>query len=128
LLVLFATVLGAAFVAFQTERGTRLLWDVATQATRGALSGKLDSGALATGVHLRDVKWTGGGTQVSIDRIDGQWALTRAPWRFSIVYLHLVRLTRGLPHRRLPARLRNCRTTLRCRCNSISGSSLFKRS
>ncbi|MEC4601324.1 hypothetical protein VPD39_30745, partial [Burkholderia vietnamiensis] len=56
----------------------------------GRLAGTLEGGSLATGVRLRDFAWTspaGAGTEVRIDRLDGRWALTRAPWRLSIAYL-----------------------------------------
>ncbi|AIO33059.1 hypothetical protein DM39_2525 [Burkholderia cenocepacia] len=88
LLVVLAVALVLA--AATTERGTRLAWQTAVRVLGGRLAGTLDGGALATGVRLRDVAWTspgGAGTELRIDRLDGRWALTRAPLRLSIAYL-----------------------------------------
>ncbi|KAB0643148.1 hypothetical protein F7R23_34930, partial [Burkholderia diffusa] len=41
-------------------------------------------------MRVRGFAWTspgGAGTEVRIDRLDGRWALTRAPWRLSVDYL-----------------------------------------
>ncbi|WP_107313716.1 translocation/assembly module TamB domain-containing protein [Burkholderia metallica] len=81
-----ALVLGAA----TTERGTRLAWQAAERVLGARLAGTLEGGSLATGVRLRGFAWTspdGTGTEVRIDRLDGRWALTRAPWRLSVAYL-----------------------------------------
>jgi translocation and assembly module TamB len=88
LLVVLAVALVLA--AATTERGTRLAWQSAVRVLGGRLAGTLEGGSLATGVRLRDFAWTspaGAGTEVRIDRLDGRWALTRAPWRLSIAYL-----------------------------------------
>ncbi|ONZ85043.1 hypothetical protein A8F49_31165, partial [Burkholderia cenocepacia] len=88
LLVVLAVGLVAGAVT--TERGTRLAWQVAGKVLGARLAGTLEGGSLATGVRLRGFAWTspdGTGTEVRIDRLDGRWALTRAPWRLSIAYL-----------------------------------------
>ncbi|WP_321848973.1 translocation/assembly module TamB domain-containing protein [Burkholderia diffusa] len=81
---------GLVLAAAPTERGTRLAWQTAVRVLGGRLAGTLEGGALATGVRLRGFAWTspgGAGTEVRIDRLDGRWALTRAPWRLSVDYL-----------------------------------------
>ncbi|MGR3907887.1 translocation/assembly module TamB domain-containing protein [Burkholderia sp. SR8] len=88
LLVVLAA--GLVLAAATSERGTRLAWQTAVHVLGGRLAGTLEGGALATGVRLRDFAWTspgGAGTEVRIDRLDGRWALTRAPWRLSVAYL-----------------------------------------
>ncbi|AOI66304.1 hypothetical protein WS51_22455 [Burkholderia territorii] len=81
---------GLVLAAATTERGTRLAWQTAVRVLGGRLAGTLDGGALATGVRLRGFAWTspgGAATEVRIDRLDGRWALTRAPWRLTVDYL-----------------------------------------
>ncbi|KVV46857.1 hypothetical protein WT27_06035 [Burkholderia territorii] len=81
---------GLVLAAATSERGTRLAWQTAVRVLGGRLAGTLDGGALATGVRLRGFAWTspgGAGTEVRIDRLDGRWALTRAPWRLTVDYL-----------------------------------------
>ncbi|RXV71573.1 hypothetical protein D1006_03835 [Burkholderia stabilis] len=88
LLVVLAA--GLVLAAVTTERGTRLAWQAAERVLGARLAGTLEGGALATGVRLRGFAWTspdGTGTEIRIDRLDGRWALTRAPWRLSIAYL-----------------------------------------
>ncbi|HWT35599.1 MAG TPA: translocation and assembly module protein TamB, partial [Paraburkholderia sp.] len=49
-------------------------------------------GSIATGLHMRDVRWRsldGSGTDIRVDRIDARWALDDKPWRFVIDYLHV---------------------------------------
>ncbi|AOJ10966.1 translocation/assembly module TamB domain-containing protein [Burkholderia mayonis] len=88
--VLIAATAGALFAAATTERGTQLAWHAAVKLLGGRLSGTLEGGTLATGVRLTQLAWTspdGSGTEVRIDRVAGRWALTRAPWRFTIASL-----------------------------------------
>ncbi|MEN2472810.1 translocation/assembly module TamB domain-containing protein [Burkholderia sp. GS2Y] len=88
LLVVLAA--GLVLAAVTTERGTRLAWQAAERVLGARLAGTIEGGALATGVRLRGFAWTspdGTGTDIRIDRLDGRWALTRAPWRLSIAYL-----------------------------------------
>ena len=88
LLVVLAA--GLVLAAATTERGTRLAWQAAVRVLGGRLAGTLEGGSLATGVRVRGFAWTspgGAGTEVRIDRLDGRWALTRAPWRLSVDYL-----------------------------------------
>jgi translocation and assembly module TamB len=80
------------FYALNSERGTRYVWQAATSVLGGQLTGTLDGGAIATGLRLRNVHWKsldGKGTDVSVDSVSGRWALTRAPWRFTIDYLRI---------------------------------------
>jgi translocation and assembly module TamB len=82
--------LGAVLFALTTDRGTRYAWDAATSLLGGRLSGKLDGGAIATGLQLRDVRWKDGkGTDIAVDSVSGRWALTHDPLRFTIDYLHI---------------------------------------
>ncbi|SAK42372.1 PF04357 family protein [Caballeronia pedi] len=81
---------GGVFYVLTTERGTRYAWDAATSFLKGQLTGKLDGGAIATGLQLRDVHWKDGkGTDIAVDSVSGRWALTREPLRFTIDYLHV---------------------------------------
>ncbi|SAL35302.1 PF04357 family protein [Caballeronia turbans] len=85
-----ALAVGGVFYVLTTERGTRYAWDAATSLLKGQLSGKLDGGAIATGLQLRDVHWKDGkGTDIAVDSVSGRWALTREPLRFTIGYLHI---------------------------------------
>ncbi|KVT26848.1 translocation/assembly module TamB domain-containing protein [Burkholderia ubonensis] len=102
--LLVVLVAGLALAAVTTERGTRLAWQTAVHVLGGRLAGTLEGGALATGVRLRAFAWTspdGTGTEVRIDRLDGRWALTRAPLRLTIDALRAgtidVRIVPGPP-------------------------------
>ncbi|WP_338926499.1 translocation/assembly module TamB domain-containing protein [Mycetohabitans endofungorum] len=79
----------ALLVAMHTEPGTRALWQIASRVTAGAFSGTLDGGTLAHGLRARDVRWQRAGTDVRLDRIDGQWRVTHSPWRFSVQSLRI---------------------------------------
>lgn len=83
--VLVATLLAAA----STERGTRWLWQAALVAAHGKLSGQWHGGTLASGIHLRQVAYRDGATQIAIDRLDGRWRLQRGPWRFTVDWLRV---------------------------------------
>ncbi|BCF89320.1 translocation/assembly module TamB domain-containing protein [Paraburkholderia largidicola] len=90
--VLVALVGGLLYGLVVTERGTAYAWQTAVKLLHGQLEGKLDGGAIATGLHMRDVRWRsldGSGTDIRIDRIDGKWALSDKPWRFIVDYLHI---------------------------------------
>ncbi|OAJ57732.1 gramicidin biosynthesis protein [Paraburkholderia ginsengiterrae] len=92
LLLLVVLAAGLLYGALTTERGTVYAWQAAVKLLGGKLGGTLDSGTLANGVQLRQVRWRsldGSGTDIQIDRVAGRWALTREPWRFSIDYLHI---------------------------------------
>lgn len=89
LMLLAVAALAAALLAAHTERGTRALWQIATRITSGALAGELNAGTLAHGFRLRNVSWRSASMDIRIDRIDGQWALTRSPWRFSVHFLRI---------------------------------------
>ncbi|WP_227242747.1 translocation/assembly module TamB domain-containing protein [Paraburkholderia caribensis] len=90
--VLVALVGGLLYGVVVTERGTAYAWQTAVKLLHGQLEGKLDGGAIATGLHMRDVRWRsldGSGTDIRVDRIDGKWALSDKPWRFVVDYLHV---------------------------------------
>ncbi|WOD18785.1 translocation/assembly module TamB domain-containing protein [Paraburkholderia kirstenboschensis] len=92
LVLLVALALGLLYGALTTERGTAYAWQAAIKLLGGKLSGTLESGALANGVRLREVRWRaldGSGTDIQIDGVSGRWALMREPWRFTIDYLHV---------------------------------------
>ncbi|MDR5853862.1 translocation/assembly module TamB domain-containing protein [Caballeronia sp. LZ062] len=91
-LIIVVLALGTVFLALTTEPGTRYLWQAATSLLGGRLTGKLDGGAVATGLQLRDVHWKsldGKGTDIAVDSVSGRWSLTRDPLRFTIDYLHV---------------------------------------
>lgn len=79
---------GALYGAIHTERGTRLAWQAALSLSGGRLHGEYVGGSLARGVRLAHVDWHDGQTRVQIDFVTGQWALTRAPWRLTVDFLH----------------------------------------
>ncbi|CAG4886232.1 translocation/assembly module TamB domain-containing protein [Paraburkholderia gardini] len=90
--VLVALVAGLLYGTLTTERGTAYAWHLAVRMLDGRLTGTLDGGTVATGLRLHRLQWRsldGSGTDIRIDRIDGRWALTDKPWRFSIDYLHI---------------------------------------
>lgn len=92
LVLLVAVAIGLLYGALTTERGTAYAWQAAVKLLGGKLTGTLESGALSTGVQLRQVRWRsldGSGTDIQIDRVAGRWGLTRKPWRFTIDYLHI---------------------------------------
>jgi len=92
LVLVLCMVLGVATIlyALNSERGTHYVWQAATSLLGRRLSGTLDGGAISTGLRLRNVHWKGtDGTDVAVDSVSGQWALTRAPLRFTIDYLHV---------------------------------------
>jgi translocation and assembly module TamB len=90
--VLVGLIGGALYGVIVTERGTAYAWQMAVKLLHGQLEGKLDSGSIATGLHMRDVRWRsldGSGTDIRVDRVDGRWALSDRPWRFVVDYLHV---------------------------------------
>jgi len=89
--LLVALIVGLLYGALTTERGTAYAWRAAVALLDGRLAGTLDGGTLATGVRLRNVAWRGAdGTAVTVDRMSGQWTLSRRPtWRFVVDYLHV---------------------------------------
>ncbi|WP_341312930.1 translocation/assembly module TamB domain-containing protein [Paraburkholderia sp. IMGN_8] len=92
LVLLVAVAIGLLYGALTTERGTGYAWHAAVKLLGGRLTGTLESGTLARGVQLRQVRWRsldGSGTDIQIDRAAGRWALTGEPWRFAIDYLHV---------------------------------------
>ncbi|MFM0499261.1 translocation/assembly module TamB domain-containing protein [Paraburkholderia caffeinilytica] len=92
LVLLAALAVGLLYGALTTERGTAYAWQAAVKLLGGKLTGTLESGALANGVQLRQVRWRSldsSGTDIQIDRVTGRWGLTRKPWRFTIDYLHV---------------------------------------
>ncbi|BDC44694.1 hypothetical protein PTKU15_79910 [Paraburkholderia terrae] len=87
-----ALVGGLLYGVVVTERSTAYAWQAAVKVLNGQLAGKLDGGSIATGLHMRDVRWRsldGSGTDIRVDRIDGKWALSDKPWRFVVDYLHV---------------------------------------
>ncbi|CAE6698383.1 translocation/assembly module TamB domain-containing protein [Paraburkholderia haematera] len=92
LVLLIAVAIGLLYGALTTERGTAYAWQAAVKLLGGKLTGTLDSGTIASGVQLRQVRWRsldGSGTDIQIDRVAGRWTLTHKPWRFAIDYLHI---------------------------------------
>ncbi|MDE2611069.1 MAG: translocation/assembly module TamB [Burkholderiales bacterium] len=88
-LVLVVGLAGAGLLAAHTERGSRWLWQAAVVVLDGKLAGQWEGGTLADGAHLREVAYTDGATHVTLDRLDGRWALQSAPWRLRIAFLQL---------------------------------------
>ncbi|MBN3754006.1 translocation and assembly module protein TamB [Paraburkholderia sp. Tr-20389] len=91
-LMIVALIGGLLYGVVVTERGTAYAWQTAVKLLHGQLEGKLDGGSIATGLHMRDVRWRsldGSGTDIRVDRIDARWALDDKPWRFVVDYLHV---------------------------------------
>ncbi|PMS14826.1 hypothetical protein C0Z18_29835 [Trinickia dabaoshanensis] len=118
-LLLVAGIAAALYGAIATEPGTRLVWRAAVAATGSRLAGTFEGGTLARGVRLANVRWheqagAAGAppTDIRIDRLAGRWALTRAPWRFTVDELRAGTIDARLgPSKstaplRLPAQLR----------------------
>ncbi|WP_118183164.1 translocation/assembly module TamB domain-containing protein [Paraburkholderia phosphatilytica] len=83
---------GLVYGVVSTPQGTAYAWKAAVKLLGGRLTGTLDRGSIASGLKLHDVRWRsldGRGTDVKVDRIDGRWALTDRPWRFTVSYLHI---------------------------------------
>ncbi|MHA7681518.1 translocation/assembly module TamB domain-containing protein [Cupriavidus sp. PET2-C1] len=97
LLLLVLTALAAVVQALRTEAGTRQLWSLATSLSSGALSGKLEGGTVAHGLRLRDVVFASGETRVTVDRVDGSWALGWSPTRLHVSALRVGAVTLRLP-------------------------------
>ncbi|GAB7548949.1 translocation/assembly module TamB domain-containing protein [Cupriavidus sp. 8B] len=97
LLALVLAGVAAAVLALRTEAGTRQLWSLATRLSAGALSGKLEGGTVAHGLRLRDVVFASGGTRVTVDRVDGSWALSWSPTRLHVSSLRVGAVTLRLP-------------------------------
>lgn len=98
LILLLAVALAAAL---RTERGSRELWSLATRLSAGVLVGQYQGGTFARGLQLRDVVFAQGDTRVSVDRLDGSWALDwhLGPGR---TRLHVAALRLGNVDVRLP--------------------------
>lgn len=89
-LVLLGVLAGAAlFATLSTARGTQLAWQAALKVLGPRLSGRIAPQALADGVSLRDVVWQSAGTRIVVDRVEGRWRLSRAPWRVTVDYLRV---------------------------------------
>ena len=107
MLLIVVLALGAVFFALTTEPGTRYAWQAATSLLGGRLTGKLDGGAIATGMQLRDVHWKspdGTGPDIAVDSVSGRWALTRDPLRFTIDYLHVGTIDARIPPSNQPSK------------------------
>lgn len=74
----------ALFTAVHTERGTRWAWQAALAVMGGKLSGQWRGGTLASGIHVSQLAYRDGATRITIDRLDGRWALSAKPWRFTL--------------------------------------------
>ena len=88
LFVLFIFVATLAWVV-HTENGTRFAWTAAERLLKPRLTGSLEGGTVQNGVRLRNVTWRDHGTVIQLDRVAGRWALSRAPWRFTVDYLRV---------------------------------------
>ncbi len=88
-LAIAALMAGALFYASHTEQGTRSLWQIALMLSGGRLSGTLDGGTLAHGLHVQQLAWRAKGKQIYIDRLDGQWGFARKPWRLKVDWLRI---------------------------------------
>jgi translocation and assembly module TamB len=89
LVLLVVALVGAGVAALTTEAGTRHLWTLATRLSAGMLSGRLEGGTVAHGLRLRDVVFASGQTRVTVDRVDGSWAMTWQPRRLHLDYLRI---------------------------------------
>jgi translocation and assembly module TamB len=97
LLLLPLALLAGLLLAVHSERGSRALWQLATLAVPGHLSGTYAGGTLAHGMRLHDLDYRNGALQFRLDRFDGRWQLSRAPWTLTVEYLRLGRMSLQLP-------------------------------
>lgn len=83
--------LSVAFVAVvvTTESGSRLLWQLASRALPGQLSGDVVGGTLSRGLRLRNVSYETPTMQVRIDRAESEWQWYRSPLALVIRSLRL---------------------------------------
>ncbi|AMP10991.1 hypothetical protein CAter282_3296 [Collimonas arenae] len=89
LVVLLALVSVALFFSARSEAGTRALWQLATWAMHGNLSGQVAGGTLADGLQLRQLAYRDATQEYLIDRIDARWHLSLSPLKFQVAYLHV---------------------------------------
>jgi translocation and assembly module TamB len=89
LLALLLLGLGTLYAALHTEKGTHYAWQAAVRLAGGRLSGAHEGGTIERGVRLSQVRWHDGGNDIRVSRIEGQWQLTRSPWRFTVDFLHV---------------------------------------
>jgi translocation and assembly module TamB len=97
LLLLPLALLAGLLLAAHSERGSRALWQLATLAAPGRLSGSYAGGTLAHGMRLHDLDYRNGALQFRLDRFDGRWQLSRAPLSLTVEYLRLGRMSLQVP-------------------------------
>jgi translocation and assembly module TamB len=80
---------GSLFFGIHSESGARAMWQLATWAMHGNLSGQLAGGTVADGLQLRNVVYRDATQQYKIDRIDAKWHVNLSPLKLDVAYLHV---------------------------------------
>ncbi|CAN5146843.1 translocation/assembly module TamB domain-containing protein [soil metagenome] len=120
--------IGLLFYLPQSERGAELLWRMGAWTLKGKLSGTYVSGTLLSGLHLRDVGYRDGETQIYIDDVDGKWRVGRSPLGLNIESLRIGTVDARLAPSTTPATLPQAlRLPLAVRLNALSVQKLILR-
>lgn len=89
-LLLAAALLGVLLLyALASERGSAALWRSATGVLSGDWSADYVAGTWLHGLHLRQLRYRDGDTQVDIDDLDGRWNFSAMPLRLSVEALRV---------------------------------------
>ncbi len=75
--------------ATMTDSGSRQAWRVAVWAMQGKLAGQFTGGNLASGLHLRNLRYHDATLQLEIDHIDASWQLSPLQRKISVAYLQI---------------------------------------
>ncbi|GAB3551707.1 translocation/assembly module TamB domain-containing protein [Noviherbaspirillum agri] len=81
--------IAAVAVLFTTESGSRWLWQAASRALPGQLSGEVAGGTLSDGLRLRDVSYETPTMHLKIDRLESDWQWFRSPLALVVATLRL---------------------------------------
>src|SRR5260364_312473 len=85
-------------VSSRRRRWRILIWSAAALiASMALLASALEGGTLAGGIRMRALRWRDGEADICIDRLDGQWRLTRAPLRLTVYFLRIGAVDAHLP-------------------------------
>lgn len=89
MLALVVVLSAVLFFGVRSEAGTRVLWQFATWAMHGNLSGQVVGGTLADGMQLRQLVYRDATQEYAIDRIDSRWHVSMSPLKLRVAYLHV---------------------------------------
>ncbi len=75
---------GLIHAAWQTEWGARALWQLAVYALPGKLGGDFAGGTLASGLHLRNLRYADSKRQVRVDDVNAAWRVSLHPLKLTV--------------------------------------------